>query len=122
MAETPIRVGVCICPLSDEEANNNTKEIITADGNEIKISMGEGRGLKSYELDFEVLSIFNRSSRSQMFFKISVLKNFAIFTGNHPCWSLFLIKLQDAYNFIKRRLQQRCFPANIAKFLKTAFL
>ena len=64
MAKTPIRVGVCISPLSDEEANNNTKEIITADDNEIKISMGEGRGLKSYELDFEVLSTFDRSSRT----------------------------------------------------------
>ena len=35
-----------------------------------------------------------RSSRSQKFFKIGVLKNFAIFTGKHLCWSLFLIKLQ----------------------------
>ena len=35
-----------------------------------------------------------RSSRSQMFFKIDVLKNFANFTGKHLCWSLFLIKLQ----------------------------
>ena len=26
--------------------------------------------------------------------KIAVLKNFAIFTGKHLCWSLFLIKLQ----------------------------
>ena len=34
-----------------------------------------------------------RSSRSQMFFKIGVLKNFAIFTGKSLCWSLFLIKL-----------------------------
>ena len=34
------------------------------------------------------------SSFSQMFFKIGVLKNFAIITGNHPCWRLFLIKLQ----------------------------
>ena len=34
-----------------------------------------------------------RSSRSKMFFKISVLENFAIFTGKHLCWSLFLIKL-----------------------------
>ena len=24
-----------------------------------------------------------------MFFKIGVLKNFAIFTGKHLCWSLF---------------------------------
>ena len=29
-----------------------------------------------------------------MFFKISVLKNFAIFTRKHLCWSLFLIKLR----------------------------
>ena len=28
-----------------------------------------------------------------MFFKIGVLKNFAIFTGKSLCWSLFLIKL-----------------------------
>ena len=29
-----------------------------------------------------------------MFFKITVLKNFVIFTGKHISWSLFLIKLQ----------------------------
>ena len=29
-----------------------------------------------------------------MFFKISVLKHFAIFTGKHQCWNLLLIKLQ----------------------------
>ena len=34
-----------------------------------------------------------RCSRSQMFFKIGVLKNFVIFTGKYLCWSLFLIKL-----------------------------
>ena len=33
-----------------------------------------------------------RSRRSQMFFKIGVPENFAIFTGKHLCWSLFLIK------------------------------
>ena len=35
-----------------------------------------------------------RGSRSQIFFKIGVLKNFANFTGKHPCRSLFLIKSQ----------------------------
>ena len=34
-----------------------------------------------------------RISRSYMFFKIGVLKNFAMFTGKHPCESLFLLKL-----------------------------
>ena len=32
-----------------------------------------------------------RSSRSQMFFKIGVLKNFANITGRHLCWSPFLM-------------------------------
>ena len=35
-----------------------------------------------------------RSSRLQMIFKIDVLKDFAIFTGKHLCWSLFLIMFQ----------------------------
>ena len=30
----------------------------------------------------------------QIFIKISVIKNFAIFKGKHLCWSLFLRKLQ----------------------------
>ena len=34
-----------------------------------------------------------RSSHSQLFFKIGALKNFAILTGKHLCWSLVLIKL-----------------------------
>ena len=58
-----------------------------------------------------------------MFFKIGVVKNFAIFIGN-ICVGLFLIKLQPfkACNFIKKRLQHKCFLVNIAKFLRTAFL
>ena len=52
----------------------------------------------------------------QQSYKTSILKKFAIFAGKYLCWSLFLI------NFVKRRLQHRCFPVNIAKFLRTAFL
>ena len=37
----------------------------------------------------------NRSSRSQMFLKIGILKNFTIFTRKHLYWILFLIKLQS---------------------------
>ena len=50
-----------------------------------------------------------------MFFKIGVLKKFAIFTGKHLYWSLFLI------NFIKKDSSKGFFPVNIAKFLRTAF-
>ena len=46
-----------------------------------------------------------------MFFKIGLLKNFAIFREKHLCWSLFLIKLQTF----------RTFPVNITKFLTVAF-
>ena len=40
-----------------------------------------------------------------MFFKIVVLKNFAIFAGKHLCCSLFLIKVAAALKsvFIKKR-------------------
>ena len=41
---------------------------------------------------------FVRSSRSQMFFKIDVIKNFVNFTGKHLCWSLFLIKFKTDSN------------------------
>ena len=60
-----------------------------------------------------------RCSRSQMFFKIGVLKNFVIFTGKYLCWSLFLIKLTPK---TPKRLQHRCFFVNIAKFSRTPFL
>ena len=56
----------------------------------------------------------SRSSCSQMFFKIDSLKIFAIFTGKHLCWIVF-------FSFIKEILQHRCFPVNIAKFLRTSF-
>ena len=50
-----------------------------------------------------------------MFYKRNAFKSLAIFTGKHLRWRFFLI------NFIKKRLQHRCFPVNIAKGLSTAF-
>ena len=63
-------------------------------------------------------SIF-RSSRSQKFFEIGVLKNFAIFTRKQMCQSLFLTKLQSLHqdycwrNYIRKQplkliLKNRC--------------
>ena len=58
------------------------------------------------------------------------LKHFSKSTGKQMYWTLFLIKLQvSACNFVKKRLQHRCFPANFfrvftstyfAKHLRTA--
>ena len=60
---------------------------------------------------------FVRSCRSQMFFKIDALKNFANFTVKNLCWSLYLIKLQPK----GLQLQHRCFPVKFHKFLRAPF-
>ena len=61
-----------------------------------------------------------------MFRKKAVLTNFTIFTRKHWRWSLFLIKSQafrpQTWNFIKKRIQHRCFSVNTAKFLGTPIL
>ena len=63
-----------------------------------------------------------RSSRSKMFLKIGVLKNFANLTEKHLCWSLLLIQtLLDSVDSVKKRLQHRCYLVKFAKFLKTLF-
>ena len=54
-----------------------------------------------------------------MFFRIVVLKNFAMFTGKHLCWRFFLIKLQAFRP--PSGLQHRCFPVKFAAFLRTPF-
>ena len=51
----------------------------------------------------------------EMFLKIGILNNFAIFTGKHLSWSLFLSKST------KKKLQHRRFLLNNAKFSRTAF-
>ena len=61
-----------------------------------------------------------RSSHQRCSVKRGVLKNFANFTGKRMCWSLCLIKLQTwrPATLLKMRLQHRCFPVKIAKFLE----
>ena len=78
---------------------------------------------------------YHRSSHSQMFFKIIVLKNFAIFAEKLLCWSFFLIKFhvwrpttllkRDSttqmfsfeYYEIFKNFQQQLFLKNICKRL-----
>ena len=50
-----------------------------------------------------------RSSHRRCYIKKAVLKSFAICTGKH-C------------NFIKKRLQHRCFPMNTTKILRTSIV
>ena len=61
-----------------------------------------------------------KSTQKQLFSRVlqdRFLKKFANFTSKHQCWSHFLIKSPE-----KKRLQNRCFPVNFAKLLRTPFL
>ena len=60
----------------------------------------------------------NRNSRSQMFFEIGVLKNSAIFTGKHLCWSLFLMKLRA---FMSATLLKRDFNTGVFHWILRKF-
>ena len=75
----------------------------------------------SFDIWLWMILLHDKSSRSRMFFKISVFKHFPIFIEKQLCWSLFLMKLQEICSFIKGTLQKRCFPGNIAKLLRTPF-
>ena len=65
-----------------------------------------------------------RSSHRRCSVGKDVLRNFAKFTGKHLCQSLFFNKVVDLRpaTLLKTRLWHRCFPVNVAKFLRRPFL
>ena len=65
----------------------------------------------------------HRSSRTEVFCKKGVLRNFTKFTGKHLCQRLFFNKVAGlrAATLLKKSLWHRCFPVNFAKFLRTPF-
>ena len=74
-----------------------------------------------FSLAFKVLEVVVRRCSSKVF--IGVVKNFAIFTGKQLRWSFFfnkIVGMKDC-NFIKKTLQHRYFPMNIANFLQNGF-
>ena len=62
-----------------------------------------------------------RSSRSQIFFKIGVLKIFANPKRKHLSGDTFL-KSFNPEGSVKKRLQHKCFPVKFAKYLRTPTL
>ena len=66
----------------------------------------------------------NRSSHRRCSIEKGVLKNFAKFTENHLCQSLFFNKVEGLRpkTLLKKRLWHRCFLVNFAKFFRTSFL
>ena len=71
--------------------------------------------------DQKTISLNFKSNRSQMFFKIGVLKNFAIFTGKRLRWITFnkVAGLEDC-NFITKRLQQ-VFSSEYCEIFKNTY-
>ena len=47
------------------------------------------------------LTNYKVASTPEVFFKKAVLKKFAVFTGNHLCWSPFLINLRAERPIVK---------------------
>ena len=78
-------------------------------GHRIRKKLGNWRKLKRQKLENNVNV---KKQPLEVFYKKSVYKNFATFTGKHKCRSLFLIKL----------FQRRCFLVNISKYLGTSVL
>ena len=67
----------------------------------------------------------DRSSRSQMFFNIGVLKYFANFTRKQLCWGLFLIKLQAfrplGLQYYQKEAPTQVFSCEIMQIFKYTF-
>ena len=68
----------------------------------------------------------NNSTQKQppeTFYKNAVLKNFAIFTGKHLCWSFFFNKVAglQGNNFIKKETPTQAFSCEYCKNFKKSF-
>ena len=68
------------------------------------------------------MELLTRSSH-QRSVKKAALKIFAIFTGKHLCWSLFLIKLQSFRhcNFIKKDFNTEVFSRENCEIPKNTY-
>ena len=62
-----------------------------------------------------------KSGHPDMFCEQGVLRNFAKFTGKHPCQSPFFLKLEVPATLLKKGSRHGCFSLNFAKFLATPF-
>ena len=70
-------------------------------------------------LNIKIIYIIYREAATEVFYKKGVLKNFSKFTGKHLRQSLFFDNVAGLRptTLLKKRLWQRCFHVNIAKFL-----
>ena len=66
------------------------------------------------------VTVRTEAANGEVLYKKGVVKNSAKFTGQHLCQSLFLVKLRPPQpaTLFNKRLWQRCFNVNCAKFSK----
>ena len=69
---------------------------------------------------FNLVCLSTQKQPPEVFYKIGVFKNFAKFTWNSKFTCARACQSQPA-TLLKKRLSQRCFPVNFAKFLRTPF-
>ena len=71
-----------------------------------------------------IIKKISERNNEQVFYKNAVVKIFAKYIKKRLCLSLFLNKNAGLlyWNFIKKQLQHRSFPVNIAKILRTSIL
>ena len=68
---------------------------------------------------FDLRSFIYRSSHQRCSISKGVVRNLTKFIGKHMCQSLFFNKVAGL--LLKKRLWHRCFPVDLAKFLRTPF-
>ena len=87
------------------------------------IYLNKSFGEQRISSQFYTICADERSSRSEVFCKKDILRNFAKFTGKQLCQSLFLNKVASLRpaTLLKKSLWHRCFPLNFSKFLRTLF-
>ena len=89
------------------------------------LNLSQKLRLKIYRIErLNGIHEIQKQSLEVFYMQKGVLRNFTKFTGKHLCQSLFFNKVAGprSATLLKKRLWHRCFPMNLAKFLRTPFL
>ena len=65
---------------------------------------------------------YRKSNGVKVFFKIICLENFAKFAGKQLWRGVFSNKVSGLVTFLRKILQNKCFPVNLAIFLETRIM
>ena len=96
------------------------KEIVTS---LLSVFDDRVRSIIDFAIWLEISGFTSRSSHRKCSMKKGVHKNFAKFTGKHLCQSLFFKNVAGfrRATLLKKKLWNKCFLVNFAKFSRTPF-